>query len=172
MTVYVINPGMPEGFRLIRICCQRTALPGGGPDMIFEFEDYIVIVEVTLTDSSRQEAAEGEPVRRHVAQHAIESEKSVYGLFIAVNIDSNTAHTFRAGEWYKKDDSKLALDIVPITLADFATFLSSGRNRFNDMPDLLRQVLIECRAKANQDAPQWKQSISKIVQERGTVPEI
>ena len=166
------QPWDARRFQIDQNLLPTHCAPGGGPDMIFEFEDYIVIVEVTLTDSSRQEAAEGEPVRRHVAQHAVESEKSVYGLFIAVNIDSNTAHTFRAGEWYKKDDSKLALDIVPITLADFATFLSSGRNRFNDMPDLLRQVLIECRAKANQDAPQWKQSISKIVQERGTVPEI
>ncbi len=146
--------------------------PGGGPDMIFEFEDYIVVVEVTLTDSSRQEAAEGEPVRRHVAQHAVDSDKPVYGLFVAVKIDSNTAHTFRTGDWYKKDDTKLALDIVPVTLADFSTFLASGRDRFSDMPDLLRQIIIECRARANQDAPQWKHSISRIIQKSGTIPEI
>ena len=37
--------------------------PSGGPDMIFEFDNAIIVVEVTLTASSRQEAAEGEPVR-------------------------------------------------------------------------------------------------------------
>jgi hypothetical protein len=31
------------------------------------------------------------------------------------------------------------------------------------MPVLLRQLLIECPAKDNQDAPQWEQSISGIV---------
>lgn len=34
--------------------------PGNGPDLIFEFHDFVIVVEVTLTDNSRQEAAEGE----------------------------------------------------------------------------------------------------------------
>lgn len=138
--------------------------PGGGPDMVFEFEDCIIVVEVTLTASSRQEATEGEPVRRHVAQYTETSDKPVYGLFIAVQIDSNTAHTFRSGDWYLRDDSKLSLDIVPLTLDDFSSFLVSGQGRLQQMPALLRQLMIECRAKANQEAPQWKQSISAIVQ--------
>lgn len=131
--------------------------------MVFEFDNAVIVVEVTLTASSRQEAAEGEPVRRHVAQYTETSNKPVYGLFIAVEIDSNTAHTFRSGDWYLKDDSKLSLDIVPLTLGDFGTFLSSGEGRLSEMPSLLRQLMIECRAKANQDAPAWKQSISQIV---------
>lgn len=138
--------------------------PGGGPDMVFEFEDAIIVVEVTLTASSRQEAAEGEPVRRHVAQHAETAKKPVYGLFIAVQIDSNTAHTFRSGDWYLPDDSKLSLDIVPLTLGEFGDFVASSRGRLGDMPGLLRQLMIECRAKANQDAPLWKRSITAIVQ--------
>jgi hypothetical protein len=138
--------------------------PGGDADMIFEFEDAIIVVEVTLTASSRQEAAEGEPVRRHVAQYTEEATKPVYGLFIALQIDSNTAHTFRSGDWYLSDDSKLSLDIVPLTLSDFGAFLASGKGRLADMPALLRQLMIECRAKANQDAPQWKNSISSIVE--------
>lgn len=136
---------------------------GGGPDMVFEFEDALLVVEVTLTSSSRQEAAEGEPVRRHVAHYAEEFPKPVFGLFIAVNIDSNTAHTFRAGDWYKPDDSKLNLDIVPMTLGEFGAFFGSGKERLDKMPGLLRQLIIECRAKANQDAPTWKRSISEIV---------
>ncbi|GAA0406199.1 hypothetical protein GCM10009133_13550 [Cocleimonas flava] len=138
--------------------------PGGGADMIFEFEEVIIVAEVTLTSSSRQEAAEGEPVRRHVAQFLESTNKPVYGLFIAVQIDSNTAHTFRSGDWYLPDDTKLSLDIIPLTLSDFKDLLVSGRDRMSEMPNILRQILIECRAKANQDAPQWKDSISSIVQ--------
>jgi hypothetical protein len=119
---------------------------------------------VTLTASSRQEAAEGEPVRRHVAQYAEEAGKPVFGLFIAVQIDNNTAHTFRSGDWYLADDSKLSLDIVPLSLSDFHEFVASGKNRLTQLPGLLRQLLIECRAKANQDAPHWKRSITAIVQ--------
>lgn len=138
--------------------------PGGGADMVFEFEEAIIVVEVTLTASSRQEAAEGESVRRHVAQYTEEATKPVYGLFIALQIDSNTAHIFRSGDWYLSDDSKLSLDIVPLTLGDFRVFLASGKGRLADMPALLRQLMIECRAKANQDAPQWKDSIRSIVE--------
>ena len=141
--------------------------PGGGPDMIFEFEDMVVVVEVTLTASSRQEAAEGEPVRRHVAQIAESSEKDVYGLFIALNIDSNTAHTFKYGDWYKKDDTKMALDIVPITLSDFAAFLKTGENKLDQLPKSLLDLMIKCRAKINLDAPQWKKAVSDIFQKAG-----
>ena len=56
-----------------------------------------------------------------------------------------------------------ALADVPLTLGDFHDFLTAGRGRLGEMPALLRQLLIECRAKANQDAPQWKQSINSIV---------
>lgn len=139
--------------------------PGGGPDMVFEFENAIVVVEVTLTASSRQEAAEGEPVRRHVASYAEKSDKQVFGLFIALQIDSNTAHTFSSGDWYLKDDSKINLSIVPMTLADFRALVLSGQDALHEMPDKLRTFLVECRAQANQDAPAWKKSIAKIAEQ-------
>lgn len=136
--------------------------PGGGPDMVFEFEEMIVVVEVTLTDSSRQEAAEGEPVRRHVADYAKANSKPVYGLFIALNIDSNTAHTFRLGDWYLKDDKKINLHIVPVTLNDFQNFLKAGNDNFAKMPKTLLSLLKDCRMSATMDAPQWKTEISSI----------
>lgn len=139
--------------------------PGGGPDMIFEFDNAIIIVEVTLTSSSRQEAAEGEPVRRHVAKYVEDSQKTVYGLFLAISIDSNTAHTFRSGDWYLNDDQKVALDIVPMTLQDFSKFIMSGRRDLQSMPNRLESLLIKCRAKANQEAPRWKQTISELVEQ-------
>lgn len=138
--------------------------PGGGPDMVFEFENATIVVEVTLTRSSRQEAAEGEPARRHVAQYASASAKQVYGLFLAVQIDSNTAHTFSAGAWYLSDDRKISLNIVPMTLADFRKFFVGASGKLVEVPEKLRLLLVECRAAANQDAPQWKQSISDLIE--------
>jgi len=143
--------------------------PGGQPDMVFEFEDMIVVVEVTLTSSSRQEAAEGEPVRRHVAKYAQaqaqNGNKRVYGLFIALQIDSNTAHTFRSGTWYLPDDSSIALNIVPLTLSDFKMFLLNNVRHLSRIPDKLRTLLLECRAIANHEAPQWKHEISRVVRD-------
>jgi hypothetical protein len=157
------RPWLARRFQIDQDFLPVSCAPGGGPDMVFEFENYIIVVEVTLTASSRQEAAEGEPVRRHVARYVETSEKSVYGLFIAVQIDSNTAHTFKSGDWYRPDDTRMTLDIVPITLRDFASLFSSARGRLESMPTILSNMLIECRARANQDAPQWKASISAII---------
>jgi len=86
-----------------------STAPGNGPDLIAEFTDCVVVIEVTLSESSRQEAMEGEPVRRHVADLMLEYDKPVYGLFIANRIDSNTAETFRIGVWYTRDDERLDL---------------------------------------------------------------
>lgn len=139
----------------------------GKPDMVFEFENTVVVVEVTLTASSRQEAAEGEPVRRHVAAYAEQflnqPHKRVYGLFIALSIDSNTAHTFRAGEWYLRDDSKIMLDIVPMMLAEFQKLLRHGAKDLDSMPERLAQILLSCRSFANQDAPEWKKRITHVI---------
>jgi len=145
-----------------------STAPGNGPDLIFEFADAIIVVEVTFTTSSRQEAAEGESVRRHVAKFAeeqAESGKPVYGLFMAVNIDSNTAHTFRMGDWYKKDNTKINLQIVPLRLEDFKTLLIWGSDKLSKMPEVIQTFLLRCRAQANQEAPIWKKSISAIVEQ-------
>lgn len=138
--------------------------PGGGPDMIFEFSNTVVVVEVTLTRSSRQEAVEGEPVRRHVAKYVQQyEEKEVFGLFLAVEVDSNTANTFRDGHWYLNDDQKISLSIVPMTLSDFSRFIESGTGRWSEMPRLLKNMLVECRSRANEEAPDWKREINRIV---------
>lgn len=139
--------------------------PAGGPDMVLEFDAFTIVVEVTLTSSSRQEAAEGEPVRRHVAKIANDKDKPVYGLFIAITIDSNTAHTFRLGDWYLPDDTKQSLQIVPLRLTDFTKILMASQAHPQQAPQRLRDLIIQCRSVANEDAPAWKASISRIVEQ-------
>jgi hypothetical protein len=138
--------------------------PGGGPDLIFEFDDFVVVVEVTLTRSSRQEAAEGEPVRRHVADSVLNySNKKVYGLFLANEIDSNTAETFRFGIWYLKDDQRMNLDIVPLPLLQFKELFESmfKNNAVNNRH--IQDVLIKCRDLNTHESPIWKRKISEEV---------
>jgi hypothetical protein len=144
--------------------------PGGGPDLIFEFDDFVLVVEVTLTESSRQEAAEGESVRRHVADIAMDHSlratgKDIYGLFLANKIDSNTAETFRIGVWYFSDDSRTQLDIVPVTVTTFrqffdAVFTSHARGHIE-----LRRTLIDAIAQREVPggAPAWKAEVDRLV---------
>jgi hypothetical protein len=140
--------------------------PGNGPDLIFEFEEYVLVVEATLMSGSRQEAAEGEPVRRHVAQslEQYHGVKPVLGLFIANKIDSNTAETFRIGSWYTGTDAKLDLTIVPLTIDQFRSFFENlfTRNRVDNKNVLA--LLNECAMyRHDLPAPQWKERIQQIV---------
>lgn len=142
-----------------------STAPGNGPDLIAEFEECVVAIEVTLSESSRQEAMEGEPVRRHVADLMLQYQKPVYGLFIANKIDSNTAETFRIGVWYTKDDEKLDLHIVPFTLAQFNMFFKYIFSNDCATPQEVIMLMKRCgKYRKNYGAPQWKQFIDKIVQ--------
>ena len=141
--------------------------PGNGPDLIFEFSDFMIVVEVTLTDNSRQEAAEGEPVRRHVAELAMQSSKPVYGLFIANRIDSNTAETFRIGSWFTRTDDKMRLDIIPVTLLQFKCLFEALFKSGHIEVSMIRELLNLCgESRPLHEAPAWKRQIEETISDR------
>ncbi|WP_216831013.1 AlwI family type II restriction endonuclease [Alkalihalobacterium elongatum] len=142
---------------------------GGGSDLIFEFEDFVIVGEVTLSSSSRQEAMEGAPVRKHVADmvnHYAKKGKRVYGLFMANTIDTNTAETFRLGVWYQSDDTRLDLEILPITLEQFTLIFENGFRGGNSRLTnrMIENLIKNCRQNCSSlDAPSWKLMIEKEV---------
>ena len=148
--------------------------PGNGPDLIAEYGSCAVVIEVTLSDSSRQEAMEGEPVRRHVSDVGLQLGKPTYGLFIANHIDTNTAETFRSGTWYTKEDVKTRLNIVPLTLKQFKEYFvsmfSTGSHSNGEIIDVLKGCVAE---RDTCDAPSWKEkiatSLNAVISKKGIV---
>ena len=131
--------------------------------MMFEFEDFILVVEVTLLTSSRQEAAEGETVRRHVADIQSKSSKKVYGIFIAPSIDTMTADTFRKGDWYY-EEAKARVDIVPLTTGQFKEIL--GKEPRKVLPTDLKSLISGCLSHRDSlDTIQWKRNVGTKVEE-------
>ena len=160
----VSKPYEARGFNIDQDYLPIGTAPGGSPDMIFEFEDYFIVVEVTMSTNSRQEAMEGEPVRRHVADLVMKSAKPVYGVFIANKIDSNTAETFRIGVWYNQKDERLALKIVPFTLQQFSEYFKYMFVSRNNSPMYFLNLFEKCfSSKESKVGPEWKQSIGEIV---------
>ncbi|MDO5021676.1 MAG: AlwI family type II restriction endonuclease [Lachnospiraceae bacterium] len=160
----VSKPYEARGFNIDQDYLPIGTAPGGRPDMIFEFEDYFIVVEVTMSTNSRQEAMEGEPVRRHVADLVMKSAKPVYGVFIANKIDSNTAETFRIGVWYNQKDERLALKIVPFTLQQFSEYFKYMFVSRNNSPMYFLNLFEKCfSSKESKVGPEWKQSIGEIV---------
>ena len=162
----VNKPYEVRGFKLDSDFLPVSAAGGGKGDLYCEFNDFTILTEVTMSTSSRQEAMEGEPVRRHVSDAVLKYNKPVYGMFIAVHIDTNTAETFRHGIWYAKGDIKQRLDIVPLTLAQFQRYFVAMFEANKAVPEKLRDLLLKCESRRDMlEAPAWKQYISATVAE-------
>ncbi|MGB4093059.1 MAG: AlwI family type II restriction endonuclease [Ruminococcus flavefaciens] len=163
----VNKPYEVRGFRLDADFLPVTAAGGGKGDLYCEFEDFMILTEVTMSTSSRQEAMEGEPVRRHVSDAVLNYNKPVYGLFLAIRIDTNTAETFRHGIWYAKGDVKQRLDIVPLSLEQFRRHFVSMFEGKQARPEHLRDLILQCETERdNLEAPAWMRHIETVVSNR------
>ena len=163
----VNKPYEVRGFKLDSDLMPVSTAGGGKGDLYCEFDEFTILTEVTMSTSSRQEAMEGEPVRRHVSDAVLKYDKPVYGMFIAVRIDTNTAETFRHGVWYAKDDVKQRLDIVPLTLGQFRKYFVAMFEADKANPDKLKDLILKCESRRDiLEAPAWKQYIDTMVDEK------
>ena len=70
---------------------------GGAGDIVVDYPEYVVMLEVTLMNASAQKRGEWEPVLRHSINLNAETEqKTVITLFIADTLDYNTINIWRA----------------------------------------------------------------------------
>lgn len=163
----VNKPYEVRGFKLDSDFLPVSAAGGGKGDLYCEFNDFTILTEVTMSTSSRQEAMEGEPVRRHVSDAVLKYDKPVYGMFIAVKIDTNTAETFRHGIWYARGDVKQRLDIVPLTLAQYREYFMAMFRTGHANPEKLRELILLCETRRDiLNAPRWKAYIGNAINEK------
>ncbi|SEH56610.1 putative restriction endonuclease [Bathymodiolus azoricus thioautotrophic gill symbiont] len=60
---------------------------GNMADIVCDYGDFGLTVEVTMQGGQRQYETEGEPVTRHLAKVKRETDKPAYCFFIAPNIN-------------------------------------------------------------------------------------
>lgn len=163
----VNKPYEVRGFKLDSDFLPVSAAGGGKGDLYCEFNDFTILTEVTMSTSSRQEAMEGEPVRRHVSDAVLKYDKPVYGMFIAVKIDTNTAETFRHGIWYARGDVKQRLDIVPLTLSQYREYFMAMFRTGHANPEKLRELILLCETRRDiLNALRWKSYIGTAINEK------
>lgn len=163
----VNKPYEVRGFRLDSDFLPVSVACGGKGDLYWEYKDFTILTEVTMSTSSRQEAMEGEPVRRHVSDAVLKYDKPVYGMFIAIKIDTNTAETFRHGIWYAKGDVKQRLNIIPLTLAQFHRYFVAMFEAQKATPERLQSLILKCGSNRDMvDAPMWKHYINVVIGEK------
>tara|TARA_B110000967_G_C18859743_1_gene549221 strand:- start:155 stop:1801 length:1647 start_codon:yes stop_codon:yes gene_type:complete len=137
--------------------------PSRGPDLLMEFDEFTLVVEVTWTTSARQVAAEGEPVIRHVAQVAANSKKPTYCLFIAPEINLNTIQSYRINDTYfLENGSEQVANIIPISIEEFIKFFINIPKAQEDSIDKIHSILKECTSiKKHLKPGEWKEFIIK-----------
>lgn len=100
-----------------------STAPGNQADIVCVYENFDVLVEVTLSTGATQYKMEGEPVARHLGNHKKSSGRDSYCIFIANSINEATlAHFYSLHKIpiaYYGGISK----IIPLTLADFKQML-------------------------------------------------
>jgi len=141
---------------------------------IYYYEDYVVLVEVTLSYGERQYYTEAEPVTRHVAQfqakELMEGGRKVFGLFIAPRIHLNTVRHFHLH--LKHDLTPEAggvITIIPLVLNEFIEFISFciNNNAFTDASfrKLLDHIEYLGNALDDHQALQWSNEIQVALSE-------
>lgn len=137
--------------------------PSKEPDLLMEFDDFTLVIEVTWTTSARQVATEGEPVIKHVAEVTKKSNKPTYCLFLAPAININTIETYRINDTYVLDDgSAQVANILPLSLYEFIDFFKEIPKAEQESIDKIFLILQESTAiKKELSSTDWQNYISE-----------
>lgn len=96
-----------------------STAPGNNPDIVCDYGDFTVTVEVTLMSGNKQYDAEGEPVVRHLGDIKTATGKDAYCLFVSPTINPSTiAHFYTLHQANIKRYGGKSV-IIPITLDRF-----------------------------------------------------
>jgi len=101
---------------------------GNMADIVCDYGNFGLTVEVTLQNGQRQYEMEGEPVARHLAKYKRETEKPAYCLFIAPTInDACKAHFYALHKMNIQYYGGMS-NIVPLPLKVFMKMIEDSYN--------------------------------------------
>jgi hypothetical protein len=101
---------------------------GNMADIVCDYGDFGLTVEVTMQSGQRQYETEGEPVTRHLAKYKRETEKPAYCLFIAPNINEACKAHFYALHKMNIQYYGGTSTIVPLPLTVFIKMVQDSHN--------------------------------------------
>ena len=138
--------------------------PGKTADIVCDYGDFIVTVEVTLMSGAKQYEAEGEPVARHLGEIKVKTGKSAYCLFVAPTINENVISHFYALHRISIKRYGGRSVIIPLTLERFVGMLSQSKKvGYIPSPNKVREFCEYSMSVANdaKDEDEWYSAISR-----------
>lgn len=164
----MINGGNITGnFKIDDAGQPMSTAQGNMPDIVCDYGDFDVTVEVTMQSGQRQYDTECEPVARHLGKHKKETGKDTFCLFIAPRINpSSIAHFFMLSKVNVAHYGGKAT-IVPLELDTFMKMIDNSYNaKFVPTPQHMRDIFdfAKTTAETAQDENQWYDAIQKFAQ--------
>lgn len=142
---------------------------GNQPDMVFEYNDFVLVTEVTLSVRANQWSSESEPVPRHVAkiQSKFKDQKDVFGIFVAPSIDTNSILSFFNNRQYAvENDAIIEMTIIPLTIEQIKWLLDVFKNKRFSTQDMKRMFeSIKSEITISKNALDWGKKIPIIMNE-------
>lgn len=164
----MINGGKITGnFKLDDAGQPMSTAQGNMPDIVCDYGDFDVTVEVTMQSGQRQYDTECEPVARHLGKHKRDCGKEAYCLFIAPSINrASIAHFYTLSKVNVSHYGGKAT-IVPLELETFMKMIDNSYNaRFVPTPQHMRDIFTFAKqtADAAEDENEWYNAIQVFAQ--------
>lgn len=141
-----------------------STAPGNNPDIICDYGDFMVTVEVTLMSGNKQYDAEGEPVARHLGDIKAKTGRTAYCIFVAPTINQSAiSHFYMLHKTTVKHYGGKSI-VIPITLDRFMNMLTQSKDcGYIPSPDKVRAFCEYSMtvANASDDEEEWYSAISQ-----------
>ncbi|MFT8347337.1 AlwI family type II restriction endonuclease [Clostridium saccharoperbutylacetonicum] len=147
--------------------------PGNGGDIECHYEEFGLLVEVTLLKARDQWFNEGQPVMRHLRDFEdVSKSDDNYCLFVAPTIHRDTLNTFWMGVKMGYEGS--VQKIIPLTIEQYTKILSIVKELNNrgiriKSPNIkeLLNMLFESHNEAGMDSTAWVAKFDSIIEKWG-----
>ena len=137
---------------------------GNMTDILCDYDDYMVCVEVTMASGQRQYETEGESVMRHLGKLKKTSDKPCYGFFIAPKINEACVIYFYTLHHMNLSMYGGKLNIIPLPLNIFRKMLNDSYcAEYTPNPMHIRRIFeaSDEYAKTSQSELEWYDRIKE-----------
>jgi hypothetical protein len=157
-----------RGFKVDNNFLPTHHAAGGKEDLIFEFNDFILLVEVTYKTGHVQFEDETGQVYRHTINVMKKfKEKEVYCLFLAPKINTNLVKGFM-DYFMDNENEEFRGKIVPMEINKFTKIFDKLFHKKKELtPKIIKEILNECLHKKEELKPLfWMEQINRVIERR------
>lgn len=131
----MINHGDVRGNFVVDDSGMPVSTAGGGQsDIVGDYGEFNIGIEVTLSTGQKQFEMEGEPVSRHIGEMQV--KKPTFGLFIADVLNESVINYFYTLSHQKSKIYNGTVDIIPMNTTTFIEFFKQATNKDINPKDL------------------------------------